>query len=560
MKARILLVDDEETLRFTFERFLANEGHQTTSAGGCANALALLKERVFDLIFADILLGDGTGMDILKVAGETSPTAQVIMITGHPTVETAADAVRLGAFDYLSKPVSKEALLRTTDRALRHKAALDENIRTRTNLEAIMRSVSDAIITVDRELNLLEVNGPAAQLCGIDRNAIGKALTDVTRGCDQRCGDAVRTSMQENRRVEVQRCTCGGTARIVNVIASPLLDARGEPRGSVVTVRDETRLEELERELGARKRFHAMIGKSGKMQNIYSLVDDLADVQATVLVTGESGTGKERIAEAIHVAGPRRDKPLVKVNCSALSEHLLESELFGHVKGAFTGAIRDKAGRFQVADGGTIFLDEIGDLSPQVQLKLLRVLQEKEFERVGDSVPVKVDVRIIVATNKDLRKKIRLGEFREDLFYRLKVVEVCAPPLRERKEDIPLLAEHFLALYAEKAGKQAKVLSAEAEKIFMEHHWPGNVRELEHAIEHACIVCRKPVIEACDLPPELRDVVHAPDDHGALLRALEKTDWNISKTAKMLGISRPNLYKKIREMKERGIAGAEKPE
>ncbi len=561
MKARILLVDDEETLRFTFEQFLVIEGYETVAVGSCDEALSRIKERDFDLVFADILLGDRTGMDILRAVKEKNPTAQVVMITGHPTVETASDAVRHGAFEYLPKPVSKKALLHSANMALRHKAALDENIRTRTNLEAIMRSVSDAIITVDSGLNLLEVNEPAEKLCGIDRRDIGHALSSSSSRCERGCIDAIRTSMKENRRFEIQRHACGGPGRIVNMIASPLLDAKGKPRGCVVTVRDETRLHELERELRERKQFNKLIGKSEKMQRIYSLIDDLADVQTTALITGESGTGKELIAEAIHNAGPRRDRPLVKVNCSALSEHLLESELFGHVKGAFTGAIRDKAGRFQTADGGTIFLDEIGDLSPQVQLKLLRVLQEKEFERVGDSTPVKVDVRIIAATNKDLRRRIQLGKFREDLYYRLKVVELSTPPLRERKEDIPLLTRHFLAKCAEKTRKNAKGVSQEAEKIFMEYHWPGNVRELEHAIEHACIVCHKPVIEAIDLPPELREGVPAAkdkNDHEVILRTLEKTDWNISKAAKQLGISRPNLYKRIREIQARGDVNAEK--
>jgi ActR/RegA family two-component response regulator len=221
MKARILLVDDEETLRFTFEQFLVIEGYETAGVGSCDEALSLIKERDFDLIFADILLGDGTGMDILRAVKEKNPTTQVVMITGHPTVETASDAVRHGAFEYLPKPVSKKALLHSANMALRHKAALDENIRTRTNLEAIMRSVSDAIITVDSELNLLEVNGPAEKLCGIDRRDIGQVLSSASSRCERGCIDAIRTSMKENRRFEIPWHACGAAGRVVNMIASP---------------------------------------------------------------------------------------------------------------------------------------------------------------------------------------------------------------------------------------------------------------------------------------------------------------------------------------------------
>ncbi len=555
MKAKILVVDDEETLRFTFERFLVNEGHETTSVGSCDEAVSLITNRVFDVVFADILLGDKMGLEVLRAVREKNATTQVVMITGHPTVDTAAEAVRLGAFDYLPKPVSKKTLLHAADMALRHKRVLDENARIRSNIEAIFRSVGDAIISVDNDLVLLEANERAEKLCGIGRKDIGKPLSESDRRCDRECIEVIRKSSKENRRVEVPQYKCSATGRILNIVVSPLLGADGSPYGSVATIRDETRLHELERELQDRRQFHRMIGKSEKMQKIYALVENLAEVRTTVLVTGESGTGKELIAEAIHYAGSRSDRPLVKVNCSALSEHLLESELFGHVKGAFTGAAKDRTGRFQTADGGTIFLDEIGDISPNVQLKLLRVLQEKEFERVGDSTPVKVDVRIIAATNKDLRKKIVQGEFREDLFYRLKVVEISAPPLRERKDDLILLSKHFLLKCTQNTGKKVAGIDAEAEKILLENNWPGNVRELEHAIEHACVVTRSPVIGVDDLPLELTEGAPATVDkydYELIVKTLERTDGNISKAARLLGMSRPSLYKKIRETKPNG--------
>jgi transcriptional regulator with PAS, ATPase and Fis domain len=292
------------------------------------------------------------------------------------------------------------------------------------------------------------------------------------------------------------------------------------------------------------------------MQEIFRLFEDLADTDTTVLITGESGTGKELVARALHYESIRAAKPLVTVNCSALAENLLESELFGHVKGAFTGAVKDKVGRFQMADGGTIFLDEIGETSSLIQLKLLRVLQEKVFELVGDSKPIAVDMRVIAATNRDLKEKIKSGEFREDLYYRLKVVEIMLPPLRERREDIPLLVDHFLSLFDRKFEKNIDGISSEVLSTFMQYLWPGNIRELEHAIEHAFVLCRDRTINVDHLPPEIKKYSkiqpHVSEKTSGyelqeILQALKKTHWNKAKAARMLGISRPTLYQKIKE-------------
>jgi transcriptional regulator with GAF, ATPase, and Fis domain len=345
--------------------------------------------------------------------------------------------------------------------------------------------------------------------------------------------------------------------KILTFSTHPLIDRRGVFTGAVMVVRDETRLASLEQVLQERRCFHNLVGVSERMQNIYSLIGSLADVETTVLIAGESGTGKELVAEALHFMGGRRDRPLVKVNCSILSENLLESELFGHVKGAFTGAVCDRAGRFQKADGGSIFLDEIGDISPRVQASLLRVLQEKEFERVGDSKPVRVDVRIIAATNKDLREMVKRGEFREDLYYRLKVVELSLPPLRDRKEDIPLLVEHCLGQFNGKFHKKIDNLSADVERIFMNYSWPGNVRELKHALEHAFILCSGNTITADLLPLHLIAASREAGDasRGAnervdaqtILRTLEKTAWNKARAARLLGVDRKTLYRNIKK-------------
>ena len=329
----------------------------------------------------------------------------------------------------------------------------------------------------------------------------------------------------------------------------------GALSGVVMVLRDDTHVADLERELKEHRQFHRIIGRSEPMQKVYSLIKALARVQTTVLITGESGTGKELVAEALHLAGERSNKPLVKVNCSALPENLLESELFGHVRGAFTGAIRDNVGRFHRADGGTIFLDEVGDISPMIQLKLLRVLEKREFERVGNSTPTKVDVRLIAATNRNLMEKVGLGELREDLYYRLKVVEIRLPPLRDRREDIPLLIEHFRNGFNAKFKKTIEAISSDVLKAFLKYSWPGNVRELEHTMEHAFVLCSRNIITFDHLPPDFMSVpgierrspdeAHPVDSH-AILEALDKTAWNKARAARLLGIDRVTLYRKIK--------------
>lgn len=327
-----------------------------------------------------------------------------------------------------------------------------------------------------------------------------------------------------------------------------------------------------------------IVGKDEKILDIYRMIEHAADSESNVLVYGESGTGKELIANAIHYISDRKNKPFVKVNCSALSETLLESELFGHVKGSFTGAYKDKPGKFEAANKGTIFLDEIGEISPLIQVKLLRVIQEKVIERVGDNKSIYVDMRIITATNKNLRTLVNNGKFREDLFYRLNVFPIHTVPLREHKNDIPLLVDHFIKKFNKKTGKQIKGLTEDAYRILMDYCWPGNVRELENSIEHAFVVCNKPQIDIFDLPQEVRlvnlrkglckniDMTNEPayfyDEIKAyqepkssvpskviwknitkeeLLQLLDKNDWNKTKTAEEIGISRVALWKKIKK-------------
>lgn len=555
MTINVLIVDDEENICFTLGRFLRDEGYIVATAEDFDTALVKIQEVEFDLVFADILLKGHTGIDILKAVNQKNLNCPVIMITGVPTVETASEAVRLGAFDYLPKPVLQEDLLKATKAAIRHKELIDEKIRYKSNMEAIFSSVKDALICVDRELNIIDINTSAEKICGIMRNTCrGKSFAALKPACSGRCIRVLQETIASKKTVEYTQVPCEfpDKNQVVTLTASPLLAPNSELMGGLLTVRDQTRLFALERDLKLRRTCHNIIGKNEKLQEIFSLIDTLADVKTTVLISGESGTGKELVAEALHFKGTNPDKPLVKVNCSALSENLLESELFGHIKGAFSGAIKDRVGRFELAHGGTIFLDEVGEMSPRMQLRLLRVLQEQEFEKVGDSTTIKVDVRVIAATNLNLLEEVNAGRFRKDLYYRLKVVEIRLPLLQQRKEDIPLLVDHFVSVFNKQFGRQIKTLSQDVQKAFMNYPWPGNIRELQHTIEHAFILCRTDVIELEHLPrevlPENRPQLN-PGTKNGILQALEKTRWNITEAAKELNVSRQNLYRKMKYYK-----------
>jgi DNA-binding NtrC family response regulator len=309
----------------------------------------------------------------------------------------------------------------------------------------------------------------------------------------------------------------------------------------------------LTHELEKRYSFGNIIGKNARMQEIYELIQDIAKTDSTVLIQGESGTGKELIARAIHFNSHRKDKPFIVANCSAYSQNLLESELFGHEKGAFTGAIRRRIGRFELANGGTIFLDEIGEISPPTQILLLRVLQDHRFERVGGEETIEVDVRVIAATNKNLIDEMKKGTFREDLYYRLNVIPIFVPPLRERKDDIPLLTYHFLQKFSQERQKDIKNISPEVMDILINHSWPGNIRELENVIEYAVIIAKQDEILPKDLPKYLHKKILTEEDFSLqdfekslILRALEETNWNKYQAAKKLKINRSTLYGKMR--------------
>jgi two-component system, NtrC family, response regulator HydG len=446
-------------------------------------------------------------------------------------------------------------------RAIENKKYEEELNEHRNLLESIFGSVQDAIITVDKSMSVVAANKASENICGF-RVKTGMPFDEVNRSCNKSCVRVLKETLNNKSSIQEYQIECGqrDQKKITAMInCSPLISGGGNFIGAVLVIRDISRLAQLEKELKERQNYQKIIGKSERMQKLYDLIEVLSKLSTTVLITGESGTGKELAARALHQAGPRATKSFVTVNCSALVESLLESELFGHIKGSFTGAERDKIGRFEAADGGTILLDEIGDISPLIQLKLLRVIQEKEFERVGEFTPRKVDVRVVASTNRDLKKSIADGSFREDLYYRLNVIDVVIPPLRERYDDIPLLVEYFCRLFNSRYFKKIEGVSAEVLEIFMHYPWPGNIRELEHVIERAFVLCSKRIISLEHIPQEIKALPSTRvqncigkislENPEALLSALLATDWNISKAARKIGISRWTVYRRIQEHK-----------
>ncbi len=438
----------------------------------------------------------------------------------------------------------------------------------REHLEAIFNNVNDGMVTIDLDATILRVNKRFCELLSIGRYDIEQSTLSnwITTNWE-----IIRSQIQETREsfksindTQVEIETADGI-KIFRVSSSLLRQKKGRIAEVLLVFRDVTHLHHLQELVEDRNKFGGMVGKSQAMQEIYKMVEDLSDSLSTVLITGDSGTGKELVASALHFSSERADGPFIKVNCSALPENLLESELFGHVKGAFTGANKDRTGRFQAARNGTIFLDEIGDISPRMQLGLLRVLQEGEFERVGDSKTLKTNARIIAATNKNLQAQISDGQFREDLYYRLNVVTIHIPPLRDREEDIALIVEHFRQQLNDETNKAIEPVTGETLEMLIKYPWPGNVRELRNAMERAFIVCHDNQLVPSHFPQEIskspaqnilftaRSIVSesssVEDEKSRLTSILDETLWNVSEAARRVGISRQAMYKKIRKLK-----------
>jgi two-component system response regulator HydG len=428
---------------------------------------------------------------------------------------------------------------------------------------AIIRSLREGIIALDADLRILTMNPAAEEILGKSaRELSGSRVCDLfgNQACPEDVLDETLRSGEAIVDFQTTVQLAAGRHGHVLLRTSPLLDQQGVPLGIALILGDVTEVTTLRQQMSPRHRLGNLVGRDPKMRELFDLVSDVAGSEATVLIRGESGTGKELVARAVHEASGRANGPFVQVNCSALSENLLESELFGHVKGAYTGAVGDRAGRFQEAAGGTIFLDEIGDVSPVVQVKLLRVLQERVVERVGDNRSIPVDVRVVSATNRDLETLLATGRMREDFFYRIKVVSLDIPPLRDRREDIPLLITHLLEKIARREGQPGPpAVAGEAMRLLMNHNWPGNVRELENALEHALVLSRGDAIRGTHLPPELfrpgsrgdsglgNVPLHSDQEKTLLREALRGAGWNRSKAARRLGIDRTTLWRKIKE-------------
>ena len=431
----------------------------------------------------------------------------------------------------------------------------------------ILDSLEEGVIAIGLDKKVLYLNRAAREMLGLSQGEVfGMDCQKAMRSsvCSARCLiEKTIESGEPYRNYEISLTDRHRRTRLVRVNTALLKDADGHVVGGVEIFHDVTQLAELKKELKGRYAFGKIIGQSEKMRELFDLLPVVAQSKSTVLIEGESGTGKELIAHAIHENSPRKDGPFIKVNCAALSEGVLESELFGHVRGAFTGAVSSKPGRFELASGGTLFLDEVGEISASMQVKLLRVLQEEEFERVGGTKTLKVDVRVIAATNRDLKAAIDAGTFRRDLYYRLRVVPLFLPPLRERREDIPLLISSFLSRYNAEFGKNVVGLSQEAQNILMNHSYPGNIRELQNIIEHAVLLSTGRTIGVRELP---RDLAPIPEESSfadvalsrsnalrtmedvMIRKAVEKTHGNMSQAAKLLGIGRSTLWRKLREM------------
>jgi two-component system, NtrC family, response regulator AtoC len=467
-KKQILVVDDETNLRRVLSAQLARDGYDVHEAGDGEEAVAFLKEHHIDLVITDLKMPKASGMDVLRAALRDDPSRPVIMLTAFATIENAVEALKTGAFDFITKP--------------------------------------------------------------FDQNEVRQIVKKALRTRDLANADATR---------------------------------------DVTTVAPQ----------GAKARF-GIIGESPAILDVFSILERVADTPTTVLITGESGTGKELVARALHENSSRKDRPFIKVNCAAIPKDLMESELFGHEKGAFTSAVSSKPGRFELASGGTLFLDEIGEIPNEMQVKLLRVLQESEFERVGGIKTIHVDVRLIAATNRDLKKEIAASSFREDLFYRLNVVPIVLPALRERRSDIPLLVSYFIQKFNARLKKSLEGVEAEAMERLTGYGWPGNIRELENVIERAVLFADGARIRLEDLAVELRDGSSSSDagratplppsvneggaptdglkeqvkaamsrlERDLILRALMQTANNVTHAARLLKISRKGLQLKMKEL------------
>jgi PAS domain S-box-containing protein len=467
------------------------------------------------------------------------------------------------------KVISVVLVFRDTKEMLNLAEDLEEKttelIDQKNKLDAIFNSNIEGTFTIDNEWNVTSFNLSAEKITGYKKNeAIGKKCWEIFNSSVCRKGCHMEQTINKDKPTignEVKIVDKNGKLIPIRVNSSTLTNNKNEKIGAVETFLDISEIKNLFEHLDERFKYENIVGKNKEIKQIINVLESVAQTDSSVLVTGESGTGKELAARAIHLNSHRRTGPFIAVNCSAFAESLIESELFGHEKGAFTGAIKSKIGRFELAQNGTLFLDEIGDLSITVQTKLLRVLETKEIERVGSNKPIKINTRIIAATNKDLEIEIEAGRFREDLYYRINVMNIHLPPLRERKDDLPILVNHFIEKFNEKFKRDIKHFSSSAFDILMDYNWPGNIRELENVIEHCFVLCGSDVIQIEHLPKRLREenfnsitkntsgnLNHLKDaERNIIINTLKKHNGNRSKTAEELNIHPTTLWRKMKK-------------
>ncbi len=561
----LLFVDDDPDMHVLVQALLSEQAMVVHSAGSYADAMAQALKQAPDILLIDNSLdGEQDGVQLLRALREAEVLAPAVMLTADRRRELDQAALEAGFVDFLVKselrPLSLERTLRFAlerDRMARERDMAHARVaRIRDDLQTVIDHLRVGVLVVDGEGRVRVMSAAAGRLLGVEpEDCEGLHWSEV--GSFRRADvERIRAMYQgpPEAREKVPISLTGSHGRGYHVDVEVWEDPR-DSNAQLVLLYDVSEVHDLRLLLDERPQFQSIIGRSGLMAELFQQIRDLAAFDTTVLIEGETGTGKELVAKAIHARSVREAGPFVAVNCAGLTESLLASQLFGHKRDAFTGATEDHAGYFEEASGGTLFLDELGDMPAPVQTSLLRTLQEGEIMRLGDARPRKVDVRVIAATHQDLPKLVERGRFRADLLYRIRVARLHIPPLRERPEDIPLLAATFLADLRTRSAKAVTHIDPRATSVMLGHDWPGNVRELKSAIEYAYIRCKGPVILPAHLPPELPKLAPgrstSPDAARERIEAaIEAAGGNRSKAAKMLGISRATFYRRLQELKE----------
>ena len=572
----ILVVDDERVTRELVRRELVQLGHVVHAAADVAEAEAVLAHNKVELVVTDVRMPGQSGIDLLHLVKEHHAGTEVIIMTGHPEISTAVSAVADNAFAYLRKPFRIEELAKIVERAGEHIAMQEQVARHARELAAserryrtLVEGINGVVVLTDRDLMILSVSERCNEILGRPASElVGMSVDDLRPSDDaEKFRGQVQTLLDQ--RTEFVRLE-GRVARpdgslldTVEVAMQSVADpSSGEPAGICWVIADASVASRFKREaeiardyLDAVRRSASgsrrIVGDSKAIRQVLDTIKSAAPTNASVLITGESGTGKELVAESIHLNSGRAERPFVVISCATLQETLLESELFGYKQGAFTGAVRDKRGLAEIADGGTLFVDEVGEMAPSVQSKLLRVLETGQFRQLGSTEDRTTDIRVVAATNRDLVEDVKSGRFREDLFYRLDVVRVQLPPLRDRKEDVPLIAEHLLR-HTEVTARQSRHLASDALNALMAYDWPGNIRELSNVLERAVILAGdSEEIRAAHLslrPSDSRPAVQTfrQLENDEIAKALAITGGNKTEAARMLGITRQTLTTRLK--------------